>query len=226
MNEVTSGQVVIMVEVDAAGKLTDWLLLGASHRELINGLAQSVPTWDFRAARYDGQPVLAQAQFTIGIGDGRGETSRVLRLPSQQKNAMPVNSNGQRLLNLNRGATGIPVPQTPPEFSRPGEPASRPFDYQVCPLDELDRPLVAITRVAPLYAAGTENIGMRVRVQVTFFIDEHGKVRLPAVPAGTQPELADLAIKAMKEWKFEPPTRQGQPVLVAAEQEFAFAGGQ
>lgn len=100
--------------------------------------------------------------------------------------------------------------------------AGRPFDYQMCRAEEIDRPLVAITRVSPEYARDAERQGVGGRVRVHFFVDEQGNVRLPAVPAETNGYLSAVAVEAMRGWKFEPPTRNGRPVLVAAVQEFEF----
>lgn len=100
--------------------------------------------------------------------------------------------------------------------------AGRPYDLAICPAAELDRPVEAITTVAPRYAAEAEQDGVRGRVQVEFYIDENGDVRMPAVAAGTHPYLSTVAVEALRGWKFEPPTRGGRPVQVAAVQEFAF----
>lgn len=96
-------------------------------------------------------------------------------------------------------------------------------DHQLCPSDEIDRPLAAVHRVSPAYARDVANLGVRGRVRVHFFVDEQGNVRLPAVPEDTHPYLSFIATEAMRAWKFEPPTRRGRPVLVAAVQEFDFA---
>lgn len=100
--------------------------------------------------------------------------------------------------------------------------AGRPFDYRLCPAAEVDRPLVARNRVSPEYARDAQQQGVGGRVRVHFFVDERGDVRLPAVPAETHPYLSAVAVEAMRGWKFEPPTRHGRPVLVAAVQEFDF----
>ena len=99
-------------------------------------------------------------------------------------------------------------------------------DYQACPAAEIDRPPVAIHTVAPRYAEDAEKQGVRGRIKVFFFIDKQGAVRMPAVQADAQPYLSTIAIKALRVWKFEPPTRRGLPVLVAAAQAFNFAEGQ
>ena len=223
MNEVTAAQAIVLVEVDAKGKLTDWLLLGASHRELIPLCAKSVPTWYFRPARSNGQPVLAQTRVTVNITDDHSKNQFSLMSP-QAVAPVPVGN----------GLSG-PVPGPPMTYDHrielPGTGSStgwngRRFDYQVCPQAGLDHPPVAIKTVVPPYVTEAGKKGTGGRIVVHFFIDEQGSVRMPSVPDASQPELAALAIKAMKEWKFEPPTSHGQPVLVEVEQEFAFGGGQ
>jgi len=100
--------------------------------------------------------------------------------------------------------------------------AGRPFDYRTCPPDEMDRPLAPVTTVAPRYSEAAARDGINGRVPVHFYVDENGTVRLPAVPSETHPYLSGIAVEAIKQWKFVPPTRGGRPVQVAAVQEFAF----
>ena len=94
--------------------------------------------------------------------------------------------------------------------------------YRPCTLKELDRiptPLAAPAPSFPAQLLGTA--GVR-HVTVAFYIDEEGKVRLPSVSETADADLAAYAIDAMRNWKFEPPTRRGRPVLVRATQQFNF----
>jgi len=49
-----------------------------------------------------------------------------------------------------------------------------------------------------------------------------GAVRLPSVSTEQDAVLTRLAIDALKQWKFSPPTSRGRPVLVKASQVFDF----
>ncbi len=89
----------------------------------------------------------------------------------------------------------------------------------------LDRPPVRISGEAPKYATAAAKDGVRGRVEVRFYIDENGAVRLPAVSASANPYLAEQAVEALRNWKFEPVTSRGQPVLITATQEFNFDAG-
>jgi outer membrane biosynthesis protein TonB len=47
-------------------------------------------------------------------------------------------------------------------------------------------------------------------------------VRVPAVSINDDSVLTALAVAALRQWRFEPPTRNGSPVLVKASQVFNF----
>ena len=107
-------------------------------------------------------------------------------------------------------------------FARMGDGA---FVYRVYSSSEIDRVPALINAVKPKYAVEAEKQGIRGKVQVDFYIDENGNVRMPAINAAAHPYLTDQAVAAVREWKFTPPTHSGQPVLVAASQEFDFSEG-
>jgi TonB family protein len=189
MTGLSNGQVVVAIDVGADGQLTDWLVLAASHRELIKPCIESMKRWRYTPARFEDQAVPARMELTVDISQ---KGAVVSRLPNEVVNDMI-----ERLVG-------------------------RAYDYKACPADEIDRPPAAIVSVAPRYASDAEKLGVRGSVTVHFFIDEQGAVRLPAVSADAHPYLSTLAIDAMKNWKFEQPTRRGKPVLVAAAQQFDF----
>lgn len=96
--------------------------------------------------------------------------------------------------------------------------------YQPGRPSRLDSPLVRLAGESPKYAREAERAGVQGTVQVRFYIDETGAVRLPSVVAGADPYLMEQAVEAVRGWKFEAPTIRGLPVLVAARQEFKFGG--
>jgi TonB family protein len=65
-------------------------------------------------------------------------------------------------------------------------------------------------------------MGVGGKVTVDFFVDESGKTRMPVVAGRSDDSLAGFAIAAVKQWRFEPPTRGGIPVLVRVSQDFNF----
>jgi TonB family protein len=97
--------------------------------------------------------------------------------------------------------------------------------YQPCSLRELDRIPIPVTTIAPQYPAKLANKGVKGKVTVDFFIDETGATRMPSVSSHDNSELTALSVQALRQWKFEPPTRNGKPVLLRASQVFSFGGG-
>jgi TonB family protein len=94
-------------------------------------------------------------------------------------------------------------------------------EYRPRTLKELDRIPAPLTAPSPLFPARLARPG-GAHVTVSFYIDETGTVRLPSVNASDEADLAGFAIDAVRNWKFEPPTCKGHPVLVRASQRFNF----
>jgi TonB family protein len=95
-------------------------------------------------------------------------------------------------------------------------------EYRPRTMKEIDRIPTPISAPPPnLPARLTQGAGPS-HVTVSFYIDEEGVVRLPSVDVADDPELGAAAIDAMRQWKFEPPTCKGRPVLVRASQRFNF----
>lgn len=99
------------------------------------------------------------------------------------------------------------------------------YGYAACRLSQLDRIPTPTKVVQPAYPPDSTNQRRAAALTVYFFIDEQGRVRLPAVSPGegeANNALAAAAIEAVSQWQFEPPLSRGSPVLVAARQEIKF----
>ncbi len=93
------------------------------------------------------------------------------------------------------------------------------YIYQPCKLRELDRIPTPVHVVRPSIKPGDGQHS----VTVEFYIDEDGKVRMPAVARESADDAyAAAAVSAVEQWRFESPLRRGKPVLVHAQQEFTF----
>lgn len=112
-------------------------------------------------------------------------------------------------------------------LGEPSETALRLYQgkyvYQPCPPNALDAALKPVQVVQPVYPKSLVDQKISDRVLVDFYIDESGKPRLPAASAGTNDVLAGAAVAAIEQWRFNPPTSKGQPVLVRATQAFVFS---
>lgn len=84
---------------------------------------------------------------------------------------------------------------------------------------QLDRAPVPQHTVAPLCPSDLLDAA-GARVTLEFLIDQNGRVRMPVLHAGENLPFANAATNALLDWRFEPATRNGQPVIVAARQEF------
>jgi TonB family protein len=187
---ITEGQVALAIDVSAEGRLTDWLVLGYTDREMVNYCVDALKEWNITPARVDGRPVPSQLEVTIKV----------------TAEGVVISSSGHEIVDITlRRLMGNPV---------------KP---QISSGRELDRLPARVSSVTPKYAEAAAKQGVRGKVQVHFYIDENGAVRMPAVDAGAQPYLSDIAVTAVRDWKFEPPTSHGKPVLVAATQEFDFS---
>jgi len=98
----------------------------------------------------------------------------------------------------------------------------RRVEYQACSLRKIDRIPTPINIINPAYPKEWAEQGITGKVAVDFYIDETGKVRLPATVQSSHPLLSTIAVEAVSKWQFTPPTRKGQPVLVHAQQVFEF----
>lgn len=100
------------------------------------------------------------------------------------------------------------------------------FGYRVARLRELDQIPTPKKVVSPPYPVDASGSPRAAKVTVTFFIDEQGRVRLPAVSRDTTEEgnelFAAAAITAVSQWEFEPPTANGRRALVQVRQDFNF----
>jgi TonB family protein len=99
------------------------------------------------------------------------------------------------------------------------------YTYGARTLRQLDRIPTPTKVVQPAYPVEAGQKQQTAVVTVFFFIDEQGRVRLPAVSRETSEmndALAAAAVNAVSQWQFEPPLSKGVPVLVAARQDFNF----
>jgi TonB family protein len=99
------------------------------------------------------------------------------------------------------------------------------MSFSACSLGQLDRIPTPIKIVRPEYPQSLARNKKTIRITVGFYIDELGRVRLPAVsPAMNESneELCAAVVTAVGQWRFEPPILGGKPTLVLAQQDFDF----
>jgi TonB family protein len=107
-------------------------------------------------------------------------------------------------------------------MDRPMSDVIQGYEYQACSLKHIDQIPTPVSIVNPTYPKEWAEQGITGKVVIDFYIDETGKVRLPATVSNSNPMLAGIAVAAVSKWQFTPPTRKGNPVLVHAQQAFDF----
>lgn len=99
------------------------------------------------------------------------------------------------------------------------------YTYRARTLHELDRIPAPSKIVHPVFPPEAAPKHGSLSIDVQFYIDEEGQVRMPSVSRQANEAnetLAAAAINAVSQWRFEPPTSHGESVLVSAVQEFKF----
>lgn len=79
-------------------------------------------------------------------------------------------------------------------------------------LSDLDQKPRVVYQPAPIYPPELARKNMQGTVYVLFIVDKTGRTRDLKVQKSTHPAFNDPAIKAVKQWKFEPGKRKGQAV--------------
>jgi TonB family protein len=188
-----NGEARVVINTDSTGKLTDWLVIGYTHREFADAAVAAIQQWKFEPARLQGEPVGTTVELFFYF-----EAKGVVVSTSSAADVFD-----RQLMRI----------------------IGDRYAYQPCSLRELDRIPTPVVTVKPLYPGELADKGVKGKVTVDFYIDETGAVHLPAVSVKDDVELTALAVAALRQWKFEPPTRDGHPVLVKASQEFDFKNG-
>jgi TonB family protein len=97
--------------------------------------------------------------------------------------------------------------------------------YTACTLSQLDRIPSPTKVVRPVYPRELARSSRGGHVDVEFYIDPQGCVRMPSVSKEAieaNAQLAAVAVMAVEQWQFAPPVSKGKPVLVLAHQDFDF----
>jgi hypothetical protein len=188
---IGEGEVRVVLNVDAGGKLVDYLVTAYTRREFAEELVAHLRDWNYEPARHRGEPVASRVEIAFGF-QARG---MVLSLSPHDTASVSTN----RLI-------------------RPT------LTSLVCRASELDEPVRVLHVVEP------QHPGRQVspppsdpRVVIDFYIDMEGTPRMPVVLRAPHERYASAAASALLQWRFNPPTRQGQPMIVRATQQFSFA---
>ncbi len=191
------GSAAAIIVVDETGQLRDHLLIDASHRLFGAELLRVIPQWRYTAPLKAGVPVTAARRVEVRF-----------------------NASGAVISIFGHNAVLLRSPLV-------AQALHDKLRYQIASPRDLDQPLTA-TKVVPPQAPPLQFLGGQERsVLFQFFIDETGRVRIPIpVRDSSEPiesDLLDSAHQALSQWRFSPPTVNGEPVVTQATQPFRFS---
>jgi TonB family protein len=187
-----TGQVRIALQIDAEGKLTDYLVTAYSSPGLVDGAVAAIKKWRFEPARIHGAPRAAEAEFTFNY-----ESAGVVVDMSIQTMA--------ELLHLRIVPNSLAYSAC-----------------ALSELDRIPTPVKIVKPVYPEKLARSSRGGhVTVEFYIDEHGHVRlPSVDRQTIEANE--ELAALAVTAVEQWQFEPPLRKGRPVLALAGQDFSF----
>jgi len=114
--------------------------------------------------------------------------------------------------------TGVVVVERDPMDA----PLAREYAFRAREVPELDRAPKALKTPSPVNPAAAGDPPLTGTTRIGFFIDEHGRVRMPVVLSADDERLGWAALVAIEQWRFARPLLNGRPVLTRATQVFTF----
>jgi protein TonB len=111
--------------------------------------------------------------------------------------------------------TEAKTPQEPPPETREQEAAAQPEPARKkrYSLSEVDSQPRLASRVSPTYPFRAKRRGVEGKVVVRFLVDKQGRVsQSTVVRADPEGVFEQSALKAVRQWRFQPGTKDGRPV--------------
>ena len=193
---VYRGHASFAIWVDEEHRLVDYLLIKTTEMAFAQAVERVLPEWKFRAVFHDGEFV-----------------------PAIQIVRVDFESSG----NMTYLDTLDSIPMLQRKEIEADAVKFRPYRPS-----ELDEPLSPIERAPPKLPSEALPDGEQVHAVFKFYIDQTGRVRMPVVRM-IDGEIAEYVLVSMEQallrWRFEPPTVNGEPVLVVAAQTVTFRPG-
>jgi TonB family protein len=87
---------------------------------------------------------------------------------------------------------------------------------------DADSPLILLHGSLPRYPVRLWTRKIEGVVEISFTIDERGRVRNPEVVSSTNRLLTKVCIRAVSRWRFEPIYKAGVPIQIQMIQKFPF----
>lgn len=198
LQEIDEGVAEYVMAVDNEGMLRDFILVKASHPLFAESVENVLPSWEFRPVLIDGKRVNAMHRVTINF-----------------------RSSGMFVIGVDSVSTIKDI-----RIKTIGG-SSNNHAYHVPLLPELDHAPKPLQVVSPKVFDSESIPEEGLRLVYNFFIDAEGGVRIPWLDEQefqhVDDQILDATFDALMQWKFTPPTINGEKVLVQVSQPFWFA---
>lgn len=86
------------------------------------------------------------------------------------------------------------------------------FDELIYDPEQLEKPPVPLVKVSPVYPPDQKVYRIEGEVHLIFIVDEAGDVKRPKVMKSPNSAFSENAIKALRQWKFEPGEKDDEKV--------------
>ncbi len=184
---VTDGSAVVAFTIRANGRVDDAVTLAATDRVLGDSARDAVIEW-----RFDRDPELGRGRDAV--------PSLVLR---------------REIVEFVFKRDGVVTSMSHLESAKSWFPPDYRSTVRLLRSDELDTaPVRAPTPASEETAKLVADLTVAGTVIVSFVIDETGRVRVPIAERAEDPALIAAALAVVGDWRYEPPTDGGEPVLV------------
>ena len=97
------------------------------------------------------------------------------------------------------------------------------FDDMIFEIADLDKPPIPLVKISPQYPPELKRNRVQGEVHLIFIVDQFGNVKRPRVSKSTNREFNENAIKAVRQWKFEPGEKDGRQVMTRVRLPLAFS---
>ena len=141
-------------------------------------------------------------------------------LPEAAPRQMPE-TNLHLPFEINPQLTGGPVSLAMPPMASVGQDSFGLPD--VFNINELDNPLITLTRIPPIYPMQAKRMGVQGWVKVRFVVTAQGAVERITIVDASPPDVFERSVThCVSRWRFKPGTLEGTPVNTWAETTVTF----
>ena len=186
------GVAIFAIFINQFGELADYLPLEATHIDFAEAVEKVLPDWDYSVPYVDGKTAAIVSRIKVTFERGKG----VVYETTGYDHYSHVNA----------------LHETQSAYRT----------YSVAELDSIPEPIHIEKPAFHIELLEERNL---VNAVFEFYIDENGKVRMPTLREAddkVDERLLILAQEALLQWRFNAPTRDGQPVVARTALPFRF----